>query len=140
MGSSGYDANASLAALIPIVEQQMIDSECSNLIAQAEIIGTDVFDASPVHPETDSLSDRRKRLGRKALRYIVNNWDLKLARRIFYRSWYYLKYESGWTAQQIADYLDISLAALQRINSRFQWIHDNLEGIDADDTYVGGID
>lgn len=136
LAPSGYDDTAGLAAMVPIVEDHMIELECMKLITQAEEGGTDILDAAPVHPETISLANRKKNLAKKALRYIWNNKDIKLARIILYGVWYYLKYESGFTAQQIADYLDISLAVLQKINSRFQFIHDNLSALDADDSYL----
>jgi len=140
LAASTYDEMAGLSEMVPIVEQQMIDNECSNLIGIAETGGTDVFDASPVHPETITLANRKKNFAKKALRYIVNNKDIKLARTIFLKTWDYLANESGWTGAQIAGYLGISLITLQRINSRFQWIRDNLTGIDADDSYVGDVD
>lgn len=140
LAASDYDDIAGLSAMVPIVEQHMIETECRHLINVAENSEDDIFDAEPVHPETISLANRKKNLAKKALQYIANHRDIKLARRILYTTWYYLKYTSGWTEQQIADYLDISLVQLQKINSRFQFIHDNLVGLDADDSYLEEIE
>ena len=137
---SNYNDVAGLSAMIPIVEQDMIDAECERLISEAEGDGIDVFDAEPWHPETISLANRKKNLVGKALRHIVNQRDIKLARKILYATWHYLKFTSGYTAQQIADYLDISIPQLQKINSRFQFIHDNLSDLDADDSYLEDIE
>ena len=89
---------------------------------------------------TDTAAVRKRRFRRKLLRLIASEGDLKVIRRILYPVWYWLKFESGYTAQQIADYLNISLTVLQRINNRFQALHDNLAFVDADDDYLGEVD
>ncbi len=140
LAASDYNAETGKMDMVPFVEQQVIDNEINNLIAAAEQNGTDILDAEPVHPETDTLANRKKMLVKRALRYIANERDVKLARLIFYKAWNYLANQSAWTPSQIAEYLGISIGVLSRINDRFQWIHDNLAGIDADDGFVGEVE
>lgn len=122
------------------VEHGLEDLEEETLRSQVENGILAAMDVEPERPYADSLALRKRRFYRRLLRYVANNRDMKLTRLVFYPVWYYLKFESEYTAQQIADYLDISLAKLAIINSRFQAIHDNLTFIDADDNYVGGVD
>ena len=136
----GVDVNALMTSRVPAVEQAIVDDEIEELRGLVENGAIAAMDANPVHPETDTLAIRKRTFFRRLLKYIANNRDLKLARLIFYPVWYYLKFESTYTTQQIADYLNITLTQLQKINDRFQAIHDNLAFIDADDGYLGEVE
>ena len=136
----GADVNANMTARVPQINQSLIDGEIGELTSKIESGELEPLDVEPIHPETDTLSIRKRTFFRRLLRYVVNNRDIKLARIVFYPIWYYLKFESSYTAQQIADYLDITISQFQRINTRFQAIHDNLAFIDADDSYVGEVE
>ena len=138
--SLSADVNAIMLARVPQVEESLIDGEIGGLTGRVESGEIAALDAEPVHPETDTLAIRKRTFFRRLLRYTVNNRDIKIARIVFYPIWYYLKFESTYTAQQIADYLDITISQLQWINNRFQAIHDNLAFIDADDGYVGEVE
>ena len=122
------------------VESGLESAEVELLTSAVESGSIVAMDVEPVLPSTDTLAVRKRKFYRRLLRYVVNNRDIKLARLVFYPVWYYLKFESEYTAQQIADYLDISLAKLAIINSRFQAIHDNLTFVDTDDDYVSEVD
>lgn len=135
----GYDVDAGLIAYAAIAETAIVEREDSELVGLIDA-GIDPMDITPVHPTTDTASARKRRFRRKLLRLIATEGDLKVIRRILYPVWYWLKFESGYTAQQIADYLNISLTVLQRINNRFQALHDNLAFVDADDNYLGEVD
>jgi hypothetical protein len=132
----GVNVSAVMTARVPFIELSLVEAEEQVLISSIESGDVDALDAVPTLPETDTAAVRKKRFARKLLRYIVEHRELKIIRIVFYPVWYYLKFESGFTSQQIADYLDISLTKLQIINSRFQAIHDNLAFIDADDSYL----
>ena len=136
---SDYDVNAGLIEYAVIAEERIIEREDSELMSQIEN-GVSPLDIEPVHPDTDTVGNRKRRFRRKLLRWIASQDDLKLIRKIFYPIWYWLKFESGYTAQQIANYLGISLTVLQRINNRFQALHDNLSFVDADEQYVGEVE
>ena len=136
---SDYDADAGLIAYASMAEVQIVEREDSELVALIDS-GIDPMDIEPTHPSTDTAADRKRRFRRKLLRLIASESDLKVIRKILYPVWYWLKFESGYTSQQIADYLNISLTVLQRINSRFQALHDNLAFVDADDDYIGEVD
>ncbi len=140
MVEAAYDKNAGLSAMIPSIEVYKIEEEDAELIGQIEQSTLLALDVIPIHPETETESNRKRRIRRKILRKIMKERDIKLARSVLYPIWYWLKYESGYTAQQIANYLDISLAVLQKVNSRFQAIHDNLAMLDDDDSYVGEVE
>ena len=133
-----YDVDAGLIAHATEAETSIVEREDSELVSLIDA-GTDPLDIIPVHPDTDTAAVRKRRFRRKLLRLIAAEGDLKVIRRILYPVWYWLKFESGYTAQQIADYLDISLTVLQRINSRFQALHDNLTFVDDDDQYIGEV-
>ena len=134
-----YDANAGLVEYAAIAEGRITEREDSELMSQVES-GLNPLDVEPVHPDTETAGKRKRRFRRKLLRWIASEGDLKLIRKVFYPIWYWLKFESGYTAQQIADYLGISLIVLQRINNRFQALHDNLSFVDADEQYVGEVE
>ena len=136
---SDYDVDAGLIEYATKAETRIIEREDSELMVQVEN-GTSPLDIEPVHPSTDTAGNRKKRFRRKLLRWIVSEGDLKMIRRVFYPIWYWLKFESGYTAQQIANYLGISLTVLQRINNRFQALHDNLAFVDSDEQYVGEVE
>ena len=136
----GADVNAIMANRVPQINESIIDGEISELTGKVESGEIEPLDVEPVHPETDTLAIRKRTFFRRLLRYVVNNRDVKVARIVFYPIWYYLKFESGYTAQQIADYLNITIPQLQWINNRFQAIHDNLAFIDADDSYLGEVE
>ena len=136
----GIDINAIMASRVPIVETALIDNEIEELIERVRIGEIAVMDISPVHPETDTLTVRKRRFYRKLVRYITKTDSLKLARLIFYPIWYYLKFDSGYTSQQIANYLNVTITQLQKVDNRFQAIHDNLTFIDADDGYIEEIE
>ena len=133
-----YDVDAGLIAHATEAEARIVEREDSELVSLIDA-GTDPLDIIPVHPDTDTASVRKRRFRRKLLRLIASEGDLKVIRRILYPVWYWLKFESGYTAQQIAGYLDISLTVLQRINNRFQALHDNLTFVDDDDQYIGEV-
>ena len=131
-----YDVNAGLIMYAPIAEEQIIETKDSELIAQIESGDITPLKATPEHPDMETVNNRKRRLRRKLLRQIASNPDLKMIRKVFYPVWYWLKYESGYTAQQIANYLNCSISVLQRINNRFQALHDNLAFVDTDDSYL----
>ena len=136
----GADVNANMTARVPQINQNLIDGEIGELTGRIESGEIAALDVEPVHPETDTLADRRRTFFRRLLRYTVKNRDIKIARIVFYPIWYYLKFESGLNANKIATYLDITTDQLLWINSRFQAIHDNLAFIDADDSYLGEVE
>ena len=129
-----------MANRVPQINDQLIEGEICRLTSAVENGELEPLDVEPVHPETDTLFDRKRRFFRRLLRYVVNNRDIKIARIVFYPIWYYLKFESTYTAQQIATYLDITIPQLQKLDSRFQAIHDNLAFIDADDSYIEEVE
>lgn len=135
-----YDVNAGLIEHAAIAEEKIIEIKDSELIAQIESEDIAPMDAIPEHPDTETVNYRKKRLRRKLLRLIENNPDLKIIRKVFYPVWYWLKYESGYNAQQIANYLGCSVSVIQRINNRFQSLHDNLAFVDTDNSYLGEVD
>lgn len=135
-----YDVDAGLIEYAAIAEIRIIEKTDSELMAQVEAGELLPLDALPYHPTTETAGERGKRLRRKLLRWIATEPDLKMIRKVFYPVWYWLKFESGYTAQQIASYLGISLEILGRINSRFQALHDNLAFVDNDDQYVGEVE
>lgn len=137
---NSFDVNVGLTAFAATAKERVVEQEDTEYLRAVRDGDVDAINVTPVHPDTDTAFERTKRFRRKALRWIVANDDLKLARRIFYPVWYWLKFESGYTAQQIANYLNISLSVLQRIDNRFQAIHDNLAFLDADDQYVEEVD
>jgi hypothetical protein len=135
-----FDTVTDIAAMEPGIEAYMIEQDDEEVMAQIEKGNIAPLSAQPVHPETISANDRKKRLVRKLLRKMMQERDMKLVRKMLYPIWKWLKYDSGFTATQIANYFNISLAKLGTINSRFQAIHDNLTMIDADDGYLGEVD
>lgn len=136
---NNYDVEAGLIEYTVKAETQIIEREDSELMTQIES-GISPLDIEPAHPDTETVGNKKRRFRRKLLRWIASEGDLKMIRKVFYPIWYWLKFESGYTAQQIADYLDISLPVLQKINSRFQALHDNLAFVDADDNYLGEVE
>jgi hypothetical protein len=136
---SDYDVDAGLIAYATEAETVIVEREDSELTSLIDA-GTDPMDIEPVHPTTDTAAARKRRFRRKLLRLIATEGDLKEIRRILYPIWYWLKFESGYTAQQISNYLGISLTVLQRINTRFQALHDNLAFVDSDDDHIGEVD
>lgn len=136
---NNYDVNAGLIEHAIKAKKQIIEREDSELMAQIEN-GISPLDILPIHPDTETAGNRKRRFRRKLLRWIVNQDDLKLIRKVFYPVWYWLKFESGYTTQQIASYLDVSITVLQRINCRFQALHDKLTFIDADEQYIGEVE
>ena len=136
----GADVYVIMLDRVSQIETMLINNEITNLIGMVESGELAPLDAEPAHPETDALAVRRRRFFRKLLRYVVNNRDLMLARVVFYPAWYYLKFISGLTVDQIAVYLNVTMDQLQRVNNRFQAIHDNLAFIDADVGYLGEVE
>ena len=134
------DINAIMLARVPSIEQTLIDSEIENWIGKVEDGNIVALDVSPEHRETDTVTIRKRRFARRLIRYAMVHNNLKTIRRIMYPIWYYLKFDSGYTAQQIANYLNVSLSKLSNINARFQAIHDNLSFIDADNAMIGEVD
>ena len=134
-----YDIDAGLITYATKAETQIVKREDSELMGLINA-GINPMDIEPAHPSTDTDIVKKRRFRRKLLRLIAMENDLKVIRKTLYPVWYWLKFESGYTSQQIADYLNISLTVLQRINSRFQALHDNLAFIDADDNYLGEVD
>lgn len=133
-----YDVDAGLIIYASMAEVSIVNREDSELVALVDA-GTDPMDIEPVHPDTDTAAVRKRRFRCKLLRLVATESDLKVIRKILYPVWHWLNFESGYTSQQIADYLNISLTVLQRINSRFQTLHDNLAFVDADDDYIGEV-
>ena len=127
---SGWDSVSGLASLVPIMEGKMIDHEVRSLIRQSMNSTIDPVDTEPQHPETDTAFVRRRRFHRHLVRFLMRHSDLRHVRNALYPIWYYLKFESGYTAQQIADYFDVTLAVLSRIDTRMQRFHDNLDIFD----------
>jgi len=134
-----YDVNAGLIAYASIAVVQIIEREDSELMTLIDT-GTNPMNIEPVHPSTDTATVRKRRFRRKLIRLSASEGDLKVIRKILYPVWHWLKFESGHTPKQMADYLDISLTTLQRINSRFQALHKNLDFIDADNQYLLDVD
>ena len=137
---SSFDTVTDIVAMEPDIEAYMIEQDDEEVIAQIEKGNVAPLSAQSVHPETMTAANRKKRMVRKLLRRMATERDMKLVRKMFYPIWYWLKYDSGYTATQIANYFNISLAKLGTINARFQAIHDNLFMIDADDGYLGEVD
>lgn len=135
-----YDVDAGLIEYAAIAEIRIIEKIDSGLMTQVENGELAPLDAEPYHPSTETIGARKKRFRRKLLGWIANEPDLKIIRKVFYPIWCWLRFESSYTAQQIADYLGISLTVLQRINNRFQALHDSLSFIDGDEQYIGEID
>lgn len=135
-----YDVDAGLVEYAIFAGEQVIEQNENELQKQIEVGDLALVDAEPAHPDTETSFNRKRRFRRKLLRHIADEGDLKVIRKIFYPVWYWLKFESGYTAQQIANYLDISISILQKINNRFQALHDNLAFVDADDSYLGEVD
>ena len=132
--ATGFDYDTEAANLIPAVEQGIIDEEVDGLVEHYsfEDAQGDPVTEQPVHPETDSGLVRRRRFHRKLIRKLNRLTDMKLVRAIVYPIWYWLKFESGYTAQQIADYLGVSVAQLSVFDARLQAYHDNLAFIDGE--------
>jgi len=127
-------------AMIPNIEAYMEQEEDSELVAQIEKGNLAPMDAAPIHPETDTAANRKKRFFRKLLRVMATERDMKQVRKLFYPVWYYLAYDSGYTGTQIANYLNIPIGKLAMLNSRYQAIHDNLAMLDADDGFIEEVD
>lgn len=136
----GVDVNAIMVNRVPSIEQSLIDSEIENWIGEVENGNIAPLDVSPEHPETDTMTIKKRRFVRRLIRYAMVHNNLKTIRKIMYPVWYYLKFDSGFTAQQIANYLNISLSKLSNINIRFQAIHDNLAFIDTDNEMIEEVD
>ena len=128
-----YDVDAGLIAYQIDAEVDVLRQNDGKLIAAIDRGDLSPLDAEPIYPDTMSLADRKKRLVRKLLRLIATADDLKEVRRMFYPVWYWLKFDSGYTGQQIANYLNISIAKLQAVDARFQRLHDHLALIDEDE-------
>ena len=127
-------------AMKPDIESYMEQEEDSELMAQIEKGNIEPMDAAPVHPETDTAANRKKRFVRKLVRLMMQNRDMKFVRKMFYPIWYLLKYDSGYNANQIANYFNTTVGKLNVINNRFQAIHDNLTMLDADDGFIEEVD
>lgn len=132
--ASGFDYEAEADSLVAEFEQRMIDDEVARLVEYFSVTEklTDPLVILPVHPETDSDLIRQRRFRRKLLKRWIRETDIKKVRRVVYPIWYWLKFTSGYTAQQIADYLGVSLGVLSAFDDRFQAYHDNLAFIDAE--------
>ena len=137
---ASFNTTTDVAAMEPGIEAYMIEQDDEETMAQIEKGNVAPLSAQPVHPETMTANDRKKRLVRKLLRRVATERDMKLARKMLYPIWEWLKYDSGYTVTQIANYFNISLAKLGIINNRFQAIHDNLAMLDADNGYLGEVD
>lgn len=135
-----YDVDAGLITYAAIAEGQIVEQKDSELIVLIESGDIVPMDAIPEHPDMETVSKRKKRLRRKLVRQIATKSDLKMIRKVFYPVWFWLRYESGYTAQQIANYLGCSVSVSQRINKRFQALHDNIAFVDADNSYLGEVD
>lgn len=133
--ADGFDYEAEATALIPEVEQAIIDEEVAALVEHySSVIATgDPVTEQPVHPETDSDLIRRRRFHRKLVRKLNRLIDIKLVRAIVYPIWYWLKNESGYDPTQIAAYLDVTVGQLAGFDARLQAYDDNLAFIDAED-------
>jgi hypothetical protein len=126
------DLEAAAIAQIPVVEAQVIQEELeqwSYLVATGSL---DALAVNPVHPSTDTPAVRRRRFLRWFFRRVARLDDIKVVRRQLYSVWLWLKNDSGYSAQEIADYLDVSIAKLAVWDGRMQAIHDNLAFIDSD--------
>ena len=135
-----YDANTGLTDGATEAETQVIEQEEQELNSQIVNSIIDPLDAVPYHPTSETQSNRTRRYRRRLIRWIAAEVDMKIARLIFYPVWYWAKFDSGYTNTQIANYLNISMTTLSRINSRFQAFHDNLTFLDGDDSYIGEIE
>ncbi len=136
----GLDVDLDRAARVPNVEINMRNSEIERLVMDVTAAAEggdlpDIMAILPVHQETDNEFTRKRRFRRQLLRWAVRHRDLKVVRRIFYAVWFWLKFDSGFTGQQIADYLAIPLATVTAIDARMQAIHDNLAFIDTDSEF-----
>ena len=132
--ATGFDYEAEATALIPDVEQAIIDEEVGSLVEHYSVedaVGNPVTE-QPVHPETDTALVRRRRFHRKLVRRLIRLTDIKLVRAILYLIWYWLKNESGYNPSQIANYLNVTLGQLTTFDDRMQAYHDNLAFIDAE--------
>ncbi len=138
--ASGFNIVDDVNDMIPGIETYQEQEEDENLMAQIEKGNLAPLDAQSVHPETETAANRKKRFVRKLVRLMMQNRDMKMVRKMFYPIWYWLKFDSGYNANQIANYFNTTVGKLNVINNRLQAIHDNLTMLDADDGFIGEVD
>jgi hypothetical protein len=127
-----FDVEARALEMIPQLETAMVDAEDNRLLEKVLENGTGILTVIPNHPSTDTVQNRQRRFRRLALRRAYSSSDPKVVRRTLYSLWSYLKNDTGYTAQQIASYFDVTLPQLVKFDDRMQAIHDNLDFLDND--------
>lgn len=132
--AEGFDYDTEADGLVASVEQGIIDEEVDGYVEFYSTTEKNLnpIDVLPIHPETDSDLVRQRRFRRRLLRRWLGEVDIKKIRRLIYPIWYWLKFESGYTPQQIADYLGVTLGQLSAFDTRLQAYHDHLSFIDGE--------
>lgn len=137
---SSYNTTTGLSEMETVVESEMIDREIDQMIAGVEQGSVNQVTDIPVHPETDSASVRQKRFLRKLVRWAMKTDEIKLAYALCYPIWYEFKFNQSYTATQIQNILDLTVAQYNKINDRLTAFHNDKTLIDNDDSYVGDLD
>lgn len=127
-----YDVKKGLVEYVTKANALFAEKEKGDLILSIEK-GVSPIEINP--KQTD-----KKTIHRQLLKSVLNESDIKTARKLFYPVWHWLTFENKYEIEQIAEYLDISLIMLQRVNKRFQALHNNLVFVDTDDDYLGEVD
>ena len=110
------------------------DIDRCQAVVRASICGLSrqTIDVKGVTPNQALLDAMQRRFRRQLVRWGMRNREQKVVRDLFYDTWFWLKFTSGYTGAQIASYLDVSIGTVAAINNRMQAIHDNLAFVDAD--------
>lgn len=123
--ASGWDEVAGLAAMIPVVEQEVIDNEDRQMLADVEQGNANPVTVIPIHPEAETDTNRQKRWLRKLVRWTMRNRDKDSVYIALYPVWYEFKFVQAYSIAQIASILDLTIAQVNKFNQRLQLYHDN---------------
>jgi hypothetical protein len=127
----GAEDDLEAAAMWPQVNAQVVQADYDALVLNVTQ-GEPVLDQVPAHPSNETEGERKRLFRRWFFRQMVRRHEVKVVRAMLYDLWLWLKNDSGYTSQQIASYLDVSVAQLATWDGRMQAIHDNLAFLDGD--------
>jgi hypothetical protein len=136
LAPSDYNATTGISDMASDVEQYMIDREDENLISTS----TDPVNDIPVHPETDTPTQRQRRWLRKLIRFAMRNREKEIVYRLLYPIWYEFKFNLSYTPTQIQNYFDITVAQYTTFNDRLTLYHNHKDLMDLDESYIEEMD
>jgi hypothetical protein len=131
---TGFDYEAEATAMIADIELEMRTAEIDRLVETWETDDqlTDPIAVEPIHPETDTSVQRRRRFRRRLARRLIRSNNIKEVRRILYPIWQWMTVDQGMDTAAATAYLNITITRWNTFNARMQAYDSSLTFIDGE--------